>query len=136
MSAAQCPHCGHAIEGALLLSVYLPIRLMSEANAHEHWRMRARRSSEHHAAWKLHSLTVTEAQKKAAIQALEAGNLLVNIVRVEPRKLDSDNAAGCGKFLRDSIAIWLGIDDADTRVRWVVTQEKPGKRGARVEMRS
>lgn len=134
-AAPSCPHCGAAITGMRLLTVHVPVKLVSEANAHEHWRARQKRAAEQHSVWAVASLRACNIQREAAVKSIEMGGLGVVITRLEPRELDSDNATGSAKHLRDAIAKWLGIDDKDKRVKWVVTQEKPGAgpRGARVE---
>lgn len=64
-------------------------------------------------------------------QALRAGKLrgplVVTITRYSPGKPDDDGAVGSGKWVRDSIAKLLGVDDGDPRVTWKVqcSREKP-----------
>jgi hypothetical protein len=48
----------------------------------------------------------------------------VRLVRVAPRPVDSDNAESCLKSVRDGIADAFGVDDLDSRVRYVVDQAK------------
>jgi len=50
--------------------------------------------------------------------------LVVLLVRCAPRLLDDDNLAAALKPVRDGVADALGIDDRDSRVTWVVAQEK------------
>lgn len=50
--------------------------------------------------------------------------VVVTLVRCSPRLLDDDNAVGAMKAVRDEVAAWLGVDDRDPRVRFVVEQEK------------
>lgn len=130
-----CPHCGSTPATTLIVGVHVPVRLVSEANSHTHYWERVARAKAQRQAWAWVSKTISEAGKIDILDALKSGILLVHIVRVEPRRLDSDNLAGCGKHLRDSVAGWLGIDDANPSVKWLVTQEKPGVPGARVEFR-
>ena len=48
----------------------------------------------------------------------------VTVTRVAPRPIkDDDNAVGCAKFVRDSVSRWLGVDDSDPSVAYVVEQE-------------
>lgn len=49
---------------------------------------------------------------------------VVRLVRVAPRLLDTDNLEGALKSVRDGIADAFGIDDRDSRVRYVVDQAK------------
>jgi hypothetical protein len=48
----------------------------------------------------------------------------VTITRVSPGRLDDDGATASAKHVRDAVAVWLGVDDADHRVRFVVEQAK------------
>ncbi len=59
--------------------------------------------------------------------------LAITIVRVGPKPLDAhDNLPGSAKHIVDAVAKYLGVDDADTRVRWEYRQER-GASGVRVE---
>lgn len=95
----------------------VPVRLISEANAHEHWRARQKRA---------------KAQREAARKAMGADvrgpapPYTITITRIGPRKLDSDNLAGSAKHVRDGVADWLGIDDGDERLTWLYAQRSEG----------
>ena len=58
---------------------------------------------------------------------------VVRIVRVSPRRLDSDNATAAAKSIRDGVADALDVDDRDPRVEWLVDQET-GPASVRVEI--
>lgn len=90
------------------------LRLVSEANAHAHYRERsARAKAQRHA---VHVALVDYAPPLVPA--------VVRIVRVAPNALDTDNLTGSAKHVRDAVAEWLGIDDRDERVTWHVGQEK------------
>jgi len=116
------------------LVVELPgLRLVSEANAHEHWRKRSARAK--------HQRSVCALAIRAAIRAADlALPLRVTIVRVAPRALDSDNAVGSAKHARDGVADALAAiglrDDRDARVTWHVGQERgaPKTYGVRITL--
>lgn len=138
MTAATCPHCGHEIEGTTLAAVYLPLHLVSEANKHEHFRIRSARVASQRLVTRV---SVRDLSGDPAMfylfGAVEEGRLLVKITRCEPRSLDTDNLAGSAKAVRDELSRLLDIDDKDPRVRWVVDQCKPTKAkvaGTYVEM--
>jgi hypothetical protein len=59
---------------------------------------------------------------------------VVLLTRIGVRKLDGDNLQGGFKHVRDRIAQWIGIDDADPRIDWQYSQErgKPREYAARV----
>ena len=103
------------------IDVAIPgLRLVSEANAHEHWRVRQRRAREQR------EFVVMILRTRAGVSAPDVsdGPLVVTITRIAPRMLDSDNAVGSAKHARDGVADWLLIDDRDPRVEWRVKQAK------------
>ena len=103
----------------MAVSVPIPgLRLVSEANAHTHWRVRQRRAKEQRSIVAL-VLRGTIAKLMMTLAPLE-----VVITRVAPRSLDSDNLTGAAKHCRDQVAAELGIDDRDPRVTWTVEQRK------------
>jgi hypothetical protein len=107
------------------ISFFVPVKTQTEANANEHWRTRHGRAS---------------AQRKCtASTLLFVGRhavqfpLVVRMTRVGARKLDSDNAHGALKHVRDQIADWLGIDDGrEDLVTWEVAQETGKPVGVKV----
>jgi len=104
-----------------MLTVNIPgLRLVSEANAHEHWRKRQRRALVQHLAVEAY----LEPMFPRAAFAMPAP-LVVTITRVGSRLMDSDNAVGSAKHVRDAVAKWLGRDDGPTcGVEWRVVQRK------------
>ena len=126
-----CPRCASRYFGAHTcpapsLSFEAPIVLVSEANQREHWTAKHRRKRQQQEAmmWLL------------GVNRLGAGPYRICITRIAPRKLDSDNATGSAKYVRDAIAHWLGVNDGDERAAtWVVEQEQKRKTYAvRVEI--
>jgi hypothetical protein len=108
-TCARMPHGG--------VRVVIPgLALVSEANAHEHYRERSNRAAMQHAA------------VGSSLRVLAGGPLAppcrVVITRTAARGLDTDNLQGSGKHVRDAVAKWLGVDDRDRRVEWFVAQEK------------
>lgn len=104
------------------------LRLVSEANAHEHWRERQRRAKQQRELVRLTLRT----RPKVAVPCD------VTIVRVAPACLDTDNLQGSAKHVRDEVAAWLGIDDRDPRVTWNVVQVRgaPREYGIRIIVRA
>ena len=122
----------------MTLTITLPLRLVSEANAHEHWRVRQRRA---------------KAQRDLLMVRLRhlvapTGPVEVQIVRIAPRSLDTDNLPGSCKHVRDVVAWWLagsprvdgairwGRHDDDPRITWRYAQERgaPREYAVRVEV--
>lgn len=96
------------------VEVAIPLRLVSEANSREHWRVVAKRK---------------KAQRQAVLIALRSTRqpavpipCTVTLCRYSPRQLDSDNLQSACKAVRDEIAAWLGIDDRSPLVSWVYQQ--------------
>ena len=94
----------------------MPLHLKSKTNARGHWSGRHR---------------VSKAERKATREQLEyvvrtrpEPPVTVLLVRVAPRELDDDNATECFKSIRDEIAAWFGVDDADPRITWKYGQRK------------
>jgi hypothetical protein len=99
--------------------------LVSEANAHEHYRERSNRAATQHA--------VVGSTLRVLGGAPPALPCRVVITRVSARGLDTDNLQGSAKHVRDAVAKWLGVDDRDPRVDWPVVQEK-GPAAVRIEV--
>jgi hypothetical protein len=100
----------------------LPLRLVSEANERIHWAKKSKRTKTQRTASYLASLESLRAQgvsssgpisaqDKETLQVESLLPLWVQITRVAPRSLDTDNLAGACKHVRDGIADALGVDD-------------------------
>lgn len=110
----------------MTLTITLPIKTVSEANAHEHWRNRQKRAK--------HQRGLAAMLCRNAFGAPPAPPLRVRFVRVGARDLDADNLAGSSKHVQDGVADWLGVNDRDPRVEWVYAQERGKVAGVRVEI--
>lgn len=96
------------------LAVRVPIRTLNPLNHREFWRVRAIRvKAEREAvAWMLKGQPVPDLP------------VVVTFTREAMRSMDSDGLAASNKGLRDQVAEWLGLDDADPRVSWEYRQAK------------
>jgi hypothetical protein len=102
-------------------SFVVPVKTVSEANQREHWSVRRKRVKSHRSA--AHYAASVVGGDPAKVR--ERVPLVVRLVRVGPRKLDSDNLSSACKAVRDGIADWLGIDDGrDDLVTWEYDQER------------
>lgn len=102
-------------EGDRVVVVCKGLRLVSEANAREHWTASASRAAAQRA-------TVVVALARVAPVPVPC---VVTIHRTGPGLLDTDNLQGAAKHVRDAVAQHLGVDDgACAPVTWVVTQER------------
>jgi hypothetical protein len=102
------------------MNLIVPIRTSRGQNEREHYMQRARRVKAERLAVGL-MLNPHRAPE---------GPVTVLMRRVSPsnKGLDSDNLQGSLKAIRDQIASWLGRDDADPSINWMVAQ-RPGKTG-------
>lgn len=105
------------------IELTLPVKLVSEANSHTHWRNRQMRAKGHRSTARNVLLTVFPASPMWG-EVANGCSLRVTLTRIAPRSLDCDNLAGSGKHVRDGVADALGIDDRDPRVKWLYAQRK------------
>lgn len=99
----------------------LPLRLVSEANQREHWRVRNRRRVEQrHAAymWLRHWMPTAPPLP-----------LTITLTRVAPRELDSDNLVACFKAVQDGATDWLcgkpfAGEDRQAGLTWQYAQRR------------
>lgn len=122
--AAGCALVCGAVDGALVISVELPIRIVSVANLRECWQAKARRTKAHR----------TAVQWACGWLIRHPMPCRVILTRIAPRDLDSDNLQSAFKATRDGVADMLGVKDNDPRVTWEYTQErgKPKEYAARI----
>jgi len=106
----------------------IPIKTVSEANAHEHWRVRQKRAKAQRASACVHCLGHVFRAYGSILPAT------VTLTRLGPRTLDSDNCAGAMKHIRDGVADAIGVDDGDERYDWQYRQEKSKTYGVRIEI--
>lgn len=93
----------------------LPIRTVSELNTREHWAKTHRRR-------KMQREVVGHCLNTKQRPSLPVD---VFLTRLAPRAFDrGDNLNASFKAIRDQIAAWLGVDDADERVVWHYDQRK------------
>ena len=103
-----------------MISLTIPVRLISEANQRGHWRKHAQRHKSHRA--------IAAVMLRSVMTCRVYPPFVVTITRVAPRSLDSDNLASSAKSLRDGLADQLQVNDNDPRIDWRYAQEK-GKPG-------
>lgn len=109
----------------LVVEVEVAVRTASEANAGGALR------------GKLARKTAVKDAVGAALPALGERFPLparVTLTRASGGRLDSDNLQTALKVVRDQVAAWLGVDDADPRVRWVYRQRPGWVAGVRIRV--
>ncbi|KPF66103.1 hypothetical protein IP84_16960 [beta proteobacterium AAP99] len=111
-----------------MIRIEYPQRLGRGLNDRLHWAARARMAKEQR------TRAMRELQVRVSLRANVTLPVTVTLTRIAPSKgVDGDNLQGATKALRDGVADWLGIDDADPRVTWVYAQER-GPWGVRIEV--
>lgn len=116
-----------AITARVVARFVIPIRTRSEANMREHWATKAKRVKAQRSAMML-------MLRRQNVRALEFP-ICVTLERIAPRQLDTDNLVGAVKAVRDSIAEFVGMNDADPRIQWFYAQRKGKPREYAVEVR-
>lgn len=109
-----------------ILQVLVPIRTVNSTNAREHWGGKARRVKKEReaVAWML------AGKRPPALPC----RVLLTRLGPNRRLCDSDGLQAAGKGVRDQVAAWLGVDDADPRVKWEYAQERAPEYGVRIEV--
>lgn len=113
----------------------VPIRIRNGCNLREHPMARHRRVNKERLAvmWALFAREREHTPSGLWRQRPELP-VVVTITRLAPRKLDDDNCiAGC-KAVRDEVAKFLGVDDADPRVTWRYAQERAKTYACRISI--
>lgn len=95
------------------------MKLVSRANAREHWTAR-------HARGRAEAAALALAWIAAGLEGWHPPlPLHIILIRVGGKTMDGDNLASAFKAIRDALAGLVGIDDGDDRIRWRCKQ-RPG----------
>ena len=110
----------------LSLSVLIsPLQLKSEANAGGKLRDKIARKS---------------AVKSAVVHALPDMRfplpVVVRLIRIGQKRLDDDNLRMALNAVRDCVAAWLGVDDANPLIRWEYGQRAGFVGGCLIRIKS
>lgn len=109
-----------------MLTISLPIKLVSVANLRLHWAAKAKLVKGHR--------TRTRAALSNEAPIPPATPLTVVLTRIAPRRLDSDNLSSAFKACRDGVADWLGVDDGHKDIEWVYEQRAGGPKVYAIEV--
>ena len=107
--------------------IYLPIVLVSEANARGHWSTKSPRVQNQRLAARL---AVADLLRRAQPQM----PVVVTLTRIAPRKLDDDNLRSAFKAVRDGVADALGVNDGGKQVTWAYRDERRATRERAIEI--
>ncbi len=103
------------------LTLQLPVKVISEANARGHWKDRWRRNRQQSTEVGVEWLNLTKRQPLPL-------PCVVRLTRLGPKLLDFDNLVGSCKAVVDEIARRLGVDDGNTAlVRFEYDQAPIGR---------
>ena len=110
----------------LSLSIHIsPLTLKSEANAGGKLRDKIARKS---------------SVKSAVVHALPDMRfplpVIVRLTRIGQKRLDDDNLRMALKAVRDCVAAWLGVDDANPLIRWEYGQRAGFVGGCLIRIKS
>lgn len=96
------------------IEIQIPIKVVTSLNSRSHWSVKAKATKRERNA-----VALAARQKLRQVSPL----VRVTLTRFGPRRLDSDNLAGCLKGTRDQIAAELKIDDGSPLIEWDYRQE-------------
>jgi hypothetical protein len=104
------------MSASVAYSIFIP-RLCPRTtlNTREHWATKANRVRKERAQARMF---LSRAKPPTAFP------ITITLSRFCVRELDDDNAVGAMKGVRDEVAAWLGVDDRDKRVKFIVDQVK------------
>lgn len=101
------------------IEITVPVRIVSEMNTREHWRVRDGRFRTHK-----YAVHYALANHRAQLREIAAeGPIVVTLTRIGKKTLDTDNLASGFKACRDEVAGVLGIDDGSPRITWNYEQQ-------------
>lgn len=113
----------------MTVTVEIPMTLPSTANLRLHWAAKARlkkaqRTGVAFALKVTHVFDRVPTPRGSGGVWVPSGPLVVTLTRVAPRKLDGDNLQTAFKHVRDAVAAYFGVDDADPRISWRYEQAR------------
>lgn len=119
---------------SLKVVVTIPgLRVKSEMNLREHHMVTYRRKREQKDITRLFLAQLGKTTRNALAAA---PRVVVRFTRIGGKSLDTDNATTAFKFVRDSVAEWLGKDDGlNSGIEWVMPPaQENGEYGIRIEL--
>jgi DNA-binding GntR family transcriptional regulator len=104
----------------MIITAKIPVKLVNGANSREHWAVRAKRAKDQR--WAARA-ALMKYRVLPLLENIDHG-IKITITRRGGRRMDDDGLTISAKHVRDGVADWLGIDDGDPRLTWVVKQDK------------
>jgi hypothetical protein len=103
----------------------VPVKLVNGLNQREHWAPKAKRAKDQRsAAFNVLMYSVGPHPRYLPEWPESPAPVTITITRRGGGRMDDDGLTASAKHVRDGIADWLGIDDGDPRLTWVVRQDK------------
>jgi hypothetical protein len=113
----------HILDDHGLTVLISGLRVVSEANVHQHWHDKQPRKV-------AQRLIVREAMQSAKPYDFREGDLKVVFTRIyRGKRMDTDNLANGLKAIRDSFFKCIGRDDGEERIE-IVNAQEPGPSNA------
>jgi hypothetical protein len=115
----------------LITSTLIPIRLVSEANNHDHWAKKYTRQKKQQQRVKLEWLHLRPNIKLPCE---------IHLIRHGPKPLDDDNMVHSCKAVRDQIAdcilpgMYLGVADSHPQLIWKYSQKLSKTYGLQIDI--
>lgn len=112
----------------MTVEVEFPMALKNPLNAREHWGAKAKRAKKQRDA----TLWALKAERVHDKLPLVRWPLVVTLTRIytgRMGRMDDDGLSAAFKWTRDSIAAYIGVDDADPRITFRCEQLR-GPKGA------
>ena len=107
------------------ITAKVPVRLVNALNQREHWAVRSKRAKvQRSAAMSAMLMAIPGWMLDGDLAAAGNPPITITITRRGGRRMDDDGLTASAKHVRDGVADWLGIDDGDQRLTWIVKQDK------------
>lgn len=125
----------------MTVTVEIPMRLKNTLNRREHWAVKAKRAKAERNATTLmlkahdsgtftrgivHALALRGDEARMSFMPSDR-RIAVRLVRIyagQSKPMDDDGLAAAFKHVRDAVAAYFGVDDADPRIRFVCAQTR------------
>lgn len=120
-----------------MISITLPIRLVSAANLRENPFVRAKRVKSQRSNATLALMSPVRGTFFANAGMPVFGDLEIKLTRISSRELDGDNLQYAFKAIRDGVADALKVKDNSPLLTWTYAQEKgkPKEYAVRIEIK-
>jgi hypothetical protein len=122
----------------MTVHVSWPMRLKNTLNTREHWAVKAKRvKAERKATYMmLFAGRTIDSLGVAPVPEGIGGRLAVRLVRIYAGKcqpMDDDGLTAAFKHVRDEVAAYFGVDDADPRIRFECAQVRGSANAVRID---